>query len=121
MFQQCLCTMFVLLYVDDILVYSQTFEQRMVHLAQVFQALTEAHLKVKIKKIVLQAHKIKFLGHQISANDIERNTKNIEAVLTFPTPKKVKVIQSFLGLCTYCRRYIKGFCKITEPLPSLLK
>ena len=66
----------------------------MVHLAQVFQALTEAHLKVKI--VVLQAHKVEFLGHQISANDIEPNTKNIEAVVTFPTPKKVKVIRSFI-------------------------
>ena len=91
----------------------------MAHLAQVFQALTEAHLKVKI--VVLKAHKVEFLGHQISAYDIEPNTKNIEAVITFPTPKKVKVIRSFIGLCTYCRRYIKDFCKIAKPLHILLK
>ena len=84
----------------------------MAQLAQVFHALTEAPLNVKI--VVLQAHKVEFLGHQISANDIEPNTKNIEAVVTFPTPKKVKVLRSFIGLCTYCRRYIKDFCKIAK-------
>ena len=84
----------------------------MAHLAQVFHALTEAHLNVKI--VVLQARKVEFLGHQVSANDIEPNTKNIEAVVTFPTPKKIKVLRSFIGLCTYCRRYIKDFCKIAK-------
>ena len=84
----------------------------MAQLDQVFHALTEAHLNVKI--VVLQAHKVEFLGHQISTNDVEPNTKNIEAVVTFPTPKKVKVLRSFIGLCTYCRRYIKDFCKIAK-------
>ena len=91
----------------------------MPHLAQVFQDLTEADLKVKI--IVLQAHKVEFLGHQISANNIEPNTKNIEAVVTFPIAKKAKVIRSFIRLCTYCRRYIKDFCKIAKPFHILLK
>ena len=81
----------------------------MVNLAQVFQALTEAHLRLKIKKNVLQAHKVEFLSYQISEKDMEPNTKIIEAFLTFPTPKKVKDIQFFLVVCSYCQRYITDF------------
>lgn len=93
----------------------------MVHLAQVFQTLTEAHLKVKIEKCCFVAYKVEFLRHQISANGIEPNVKNIEALAIVPTPKKVKDIQSFFGLWTYYRQYIKNFCKIAKPLHTPLK
>ena len=94
----------------------------MVHLTQVFQALPEAHLKVKFEKYCFEAHKVEFLGHQIIANGIEPNINNVvKAVVTFPTPKRMKDIRSFLGLCNYYRRYIKGFCKVAKLLHTLLK
>ena len=93
----------------------------MVHLAQVSLALTEAHLKVQIEKFYFASSQSRILGHQISANYMERNTKTIEAVLTFPTPKRVKDIRFFFELCNYCRRYVKNFCRISKPLHILLK
>ena len=66
----------------------------MIHLFH-FQTLTEAHLNVKIEKSCFGVHIVELLSHQISANGIEPNTKNIEVVVTFPTPKEVKDIRSF--------------------------
>ena len=83
--------------------------------------MTEALLKVKFEKYRFEADKVEFLGHQISANGIEPNINNVEAVVTFPTPKRMKDIRSILGLCNYYRRYIEDFCKFAKPLHTLLK
>ena len=78
-------------FINKFVILYQTFEQHMIHLFH-FQTLTEAHLKVKIEKSYFGAHIVELLSHQISANGIEPNTKNIEVVVTFPTPKEVKDI-----------------------------
>ncbi|GFU17382.1 transposon Tf2-8 polyprotein [Trichonephila clavipes] len=79
----------------------------------------EAGLKLNSK--CLFAAQVKILGHHVSSNGVRPDPDKIKAVRNFPTPKNIHDIRSFLGLCSYFRRFIKGFCYLAEPLQSLLK
>ena len=83
----------------------------MIHLAYVFQALTEAHLKVKTEKCCFVAHKVEFIGREISANGIEPNIINIKAVFKFATPKKVKRYTNFYWTLQLLQETYQGFVK----------
>ncbi|GFU03305.1 retrovirus-related Pol polyprotein from transposon 17.6 [Trichonephila clavipes] len=109
----CLC------YLDDIIVFSETFEDHLIRLRLVLKCLQEAGLKLNSKKCHTQ--EVKILGHLVSSNGVRPDPDKIKAVRNFPTPKNIHDIRSFLGLCSYFRRFIKGFCYLAEPLQSLLK
>ncbi|GFT12758.1 retrovirus-related Pol polyprotein from transposon 17.6 [Trichonephila clavipes] len=81
----------------------------------------EAGLKLNSKKCLFAAQEVKILGHLVSSNGVRPDPDKIKAVRNFPTPKNIHDIRSFLGLCSYFRRFIKGFCYLAEPLQSLLK
>ncbi|GFV48671.1 transposon Tf2-6 polyprotein [Trichonephila clavipes] len=78
-------------------------------------------LKLNSKKCLFAAQEVKILGHLVSSNGVRPDPDKIKAVRNFPTPKNIHDIRSFLGLCSYFRRFIKGFCYLAEPLQSLLK
>ncbi|GFW42578.1 retrovirus-related Pol polyprotein from transposon 297 [Trichonephila clavipes] len=111
----CLC------YLDDIIVFSETFEDHLIRLRLVLKCLQEAGLKLNSKKCLFATQEVKILGHLVSSNGVCPDPDKIKAVRNFPTPKNIHDIRSFLGLCTYFRRFIKGFCNLAEPLQSLLK
>ncbi|GFX32655.1 transposon Tf2-9 polyprotein [Trichonephila clavipes] len=111
----CLC------YLDDIIVFSETFEDHLIRLRLVLKCLQEAGLKLNSKKCLFPAQEVKILGHLVSSNGVRPDPDKIKAVRNFPTPKNIHDIRSFLGLCSYFRRFIKGFCYLAEPLQSLLK
>ncbi|GFX68209.1 retrovirus-related Pol polyprotein from transposon 17.6 [Trichonephila clavipes] len=111
----CLC------YLDDIIVFSETFEDHLIRLRLVLKCLQEAGLKLNSKKCLFAAQEVKILGHLVSSNGVRPDPDKIKAVRNFPTPKNIHDIRSFLGLCSYFRRFIKGFCYLAEPLQSLLK
>ncbi|GFV80509.1 hypothetical protein TNCV_2150431 [Trichonephila clavipes] len=111
----CLC------YLDDIIVFSETFEDHLIRLRLVLKCLQEAGLKLNSKKCLFAAQEVKILGHHVSSNGVRPDPDKIKAVRNFPTPKNIHGIRSFLGLCSYFRRFIKGFCYLAEPLQSLLK
>ncbi|GFU01224.1 retrovirus-related Pol polyprotein from transposon 17.6 [Trichonephila clavipes] len=111
----CLC------YLDDIIVFSETFEDHLIRLRLVLKCLQEAGLKLNSKKCLFAAQEVKILGHHVSSNGVRPDPDKIKAVRNFPTPKNIHDIRSFLGLCSYFRRFIKGFCYLAEPLQSLLK
>ncbi|GFW65638.1 retrovirus-related Pol polyprotein from transposon 17.6 [Trichonephila clavipes] len=111
----CLC------YLDDIIVFSETFEDHLIRLRLVLKCLQEAGLKLNSKKCLFAAQEVKILGHLVSSNGLRPDPDKIKAVRNFPTPKNIHDIRSFLGLCSYFRRFIKGFCYLAEPLQSLLK
>ncbi|GFY32406.1 retrovirus-related Pol polyprotein from transposon 17.6 [Trichonephila clavipes] len=111
----CLC------YLDDIIVFSETFEDHLIRLRLVLKCLQEAGLKLNSKKCLFAAQEVKILGHLVSSNGVRSDPDKIKAVRNFPTPKNIHDIRSFLGLCSYFRRFIKGFCYLAEPLQSLLK
>ncbi|GFX55818.1 retrovirus-related Pol polyprotein from transposon 297 [Trichonephila clavipes] len=111
----CLC------YLDDIIVFSETFEDHLIRLRLVLKCLQEAGIKLNSKKCLFAAQEVKILGHLVSSNGVRPDPDKIKAVRNFPTPKNIHDIRSFLGLCSYFRRFIKGFCYLAEPLHSLLK
>lgn len=105
-----------LVYLDDVVIYSPTFEQHLIDLEKIFQTLKSANLTLKASKCQFCRREMKYLGHVITSNGIKPDPDLIKSVTNFPQPRKVKDVQSFLGLTGYYRRFIKDYAKIAEPL-----
>jgi hypothetical protein len=105
-----------LVYLDDIIVFSKTFDEHLVNLEKVCQRLREANLKLSPNKCTLLQKKFTFLGHIVNKDGIATDPDKIKSVKDWPVPKNVKQIRSFLCLCSYYRKYIKGFPNVARPL-----
>ena len=112
---------FVVVYLDDILIYSRSLDEHRTHVKKVLKALKENHLIVKLEKCVFHVKEIEFLGHLISGTSIKTDPKKIESVKDWPEPNTTKQLQSFLGFCNYYRRFIKNFSIIANPLFKLTR
>lgn len=112
---------FVLVYMDDILIYSQTKEEHLRHLKTVFDILREEQLSVKLKKCQFFKSEVKFLGHVISANGVKPDPDKVSAVELWPLPKTQTELKGFLGLTNYFRRFIKAYSHIAAPLVNLTR
>jgi len=112
---------FVLVYLDDILVYSKTAEEHAQHLRLVFQALREEELFAKPSKCYFNKSELKYLGHIVGSGGIKVDPAKIAAVRNFPLPQNVGDVRSFLGLATYFRRFIQGFGVLARPLHALTR
>ncbi|XP_019257786.1 PREDICTED: uncharacterized protein LOC109236005 [Nicotiana attenuata] len=112
---------FILVFFDDILIYSKSLEEHLNHLRIAFDLLVQHQLLVKRSKCVFAADRMEYLGHYISAKGVETDPKKIEAVQSWPTPSSVKLLRGSLGLTGYYRRFIKGYGVISQPLTNLLK
>ncbi len=110
----------MLVYLDDILVYAPTFPEHLQRLEIVFKRLKETGLKVKPEKCHFLQQEVFFLGHQVSAQGIAMDPGKIEAVKEWKVPKTVKELRSFLGFCSYYRKFIEGFSRIAGPLHDLV-
>ena len=93
-----------LVYLDDVIVYGESFEQMLNNLQTVFDCLAKAGLKLKPKKCTLFAKEVRYLGHVVSQSGVSTNPDKISAVQNWPVPVSVKEVRSFLGLCGYYRR-----------------
>ena len=112
---------FVVVFIDDILIYSKTLEEHEKHLQIVLQILKEKKLYAKLSKCEFWLEEVKFLGHVISNKGVSVDLTKVEAVLQWEPQKTVTEIRSFLGLAGYYRRFIEGFSKIAMPLTQLTK
>lgn len=112
---------FVLVFFDDILVYSPCWKTHLEHLEIVPTILRANHLYAKKNKCIINTIRIDYLGHVISKNGVEMDESKVEAVLTWPIPKTLKELRGFLGLTGYYRRFIKNYGVISKPLTELLK
>ena len=112
---------FVFRYIEDILIFSATFEDHLSHVAQVLQTRREAYLRVQIDKSQFARNSVEFLGHLINPEGTGPNKRNIEAVTSFPTPAKIKDAHAFLGLCNYYGRFIENYSVLAGLLLQLLK
>ena len=112
---------FAVVYLDDIVVYSQTLKEHEMHLKKVFHRLREHKMYVKPEKCEFAREQITFLGHKISEGQIRMDERKVQAVIDWPAPTKVTELRSFLGLANYYRRFIKGYSKIVSPLTDFLK
>jgi hypothetical protein len=112
---------FVVVFIDDILVYSKNQEEHPGHLHVVLQHLQEHHLYAKLSKCDFWLKEIKFLGHTISQAGIAVDPDKAQEVMNWKPPTTVRQIQSFLGLAGYYRRFILDFSRIAKPITELLK
>jgi transposase InsO family protein len=108
-----------LVYLDDIIIFADTFEQHVERLGEVLRRVHEAGLKVSAKKCNFFQEKVAFLGHVVSAEGVCTDPAKVEAVEKWPQPQNVHHVRSFLGTCSYYRRFIKGFAGIAKPLHQL--
>ncbi|WVZ58911.1 hypothetical protein U9M48_009130 [Paspalum notatum var. saurae] len=112
---------FVVVFIDDILVYSKTEAEHEQHLRIVLSRLREHKLYAKFSKCAFWLKKISFLGHVLSADGIEVDPEKVEEVLKWKTPETVTEVRSFLGLAGYYRRFIQDFSRIAKPMTKLLQ
>ncbi|XP_071939216.1 uncharacterized protein [Coffea arabica] len=112
---------FVVIFIDDILVYSKTREDHAKHLEIVLQVLREHKLYAKFSKCEFWLEEISFLGHRISKNGIAVDPTKVEAFTLWKQPENPTEVRSFLGLAGYYRRFIKDFSKIAGPMTELTK
>ena len=112
---------FVLVFLDDTLVYSKNEEEHEEHLRLTLQFLREHQLYAKLSKCEFYRDRIQYLGHIISEEGISVDPKKIEAIINWPTPINVIDVRSFMGLAGYYRRFIEGFSKVAHAITSLQK
>ena len=110
-----------LVFLDDIIVMSNTFEEHLKRLGLVFDRLRTTGLKLKPGKCFLFQEKVKFLGSIVSGAGIEPDPDKVRAVSEWPVPKALSELRAFVALASYCRRHVKGFAEIARPLHDLTK
>ena len=111
----------LLIYLDDLIIFSDSFDQHIERLDEVLTRLGEAGLKLKPSKCNLFQEEVVFLGHLITPEGVKPDKSKVEAVHAWPTPKNLTGVRAFLGLCSYYRRFIFQFAHIAHPLNRLLE
>jgi hypothetical protein len=111
----------VVVYLDDVNIYSKTWEEHLRHLENVFERIKKAGLKLSPRKCQFGNSELKFLGHIVGKDGIKMDPAKIDKVQNFPKPTNVTQVRSFLGLCNYYRKFVKGFARRASPLTELLK
>ncbi|KAL5838392.1 hypothetical protein ACOSQ3_015561 [Xanthoceras sorbifolium] len=112
---------FVLVFFDDILVYSRTMEEHLSHLEVVLEILGHHQFYIKMSKCEFVKEELEYLGHFISMNGVRVDPRKIEAMVDWPLPKDVSALRGFLGLTGYYRRFVKHYGLIAKPLTGMLK
>ena len=108
-----------LVYIDDIIIHGSTVDELASRLQQVFDRLRNAGLKLKPSKCHLFKRSVEFLGHVVTENGITTCTEKVKRVQSWPIPASVTELRSFLGLCSYYRRFIRNFTTVAKPLHDL--
>jgi hypothetical protein len=112
---------FVLVFIDDILIYSPSLQSHVTHLKEVFDLLKQNQLKVKQSKCCFAQPKLAYLGHIISAAGVATDPDKIAPIVKWQSPQNVKQLRSFLGMAGYYRKFVKGYGVISKSLTELLR
>lgn len=112
---------FVLVFFDDILVFSEDMEEHKRHLKIVLDLLRAHQLQANMSKCTFGTNQVEYLGHVIPGNGVETTPTKIQDVLNWKTPTTVTQLRGFLGLTGYYRRFIQGYAEICRPLHQVLK
>jgi hypothetical protein len=112
---------FVIIYIDDILIYSRNWKEHLEHIRKVFDVLRMIDMKVKLKKCEFGKKNIEYLGHVVGTDGIKPDKKKIEKVKNLKKPENITELRAILGLCGYYRKFVKDFSKIVKPMTELLK
>ena len=111
---------FVIVYLDDIVIYSKNEKEHEAHLRQVLEALRQNELYAKPSKCTLAVDQLEFCGHVIGHGQCRPTASKVKAILDWPRPRNVHEVRQFLGLASYYRRYVRDFAKTAAPLSDLL-
>lgn len=112
---------FLLVFFDDILIYSPTWEQHLPHLDKTFKILENYQFYLKPSKSSFGQQKVEYLGHIVSANGVQVDAIKIQAIQSWPTPTTVTGLRGFLGLTGYYRKFVQDYSIIAAPLTILLR
>lgn len=112
---------FMLVYLDDLLVFSKTEEEHYDNLRTVFETLREHKLYLKPHKCQFMQEEVAYLGHVITQGGVKPDPKKIACVTDWPVPKTIKQLRSFLGFANYFRKFIQGYSRMVSPLTDLTK
>lgn len=104
-----------LIYLDDVIIFSRKFEEHLLRLEEVFQRFRKVNIKPKPSKCHFCCDQVNYLGHVVSSAGVHPDPQKVSVVKEFPVPRNVKQVRSFLGLCNYYRKFVRGFAKIAEP------
>jgi hypothetical protein len=110
-----------IIFFDDILVYSKTFEEHLIHLQQVLQLLATHQWKVKLSKCLFVQHSIACLGYVVSAQGVSTDPSKIVDIQQWPVPTILKELRGFLGISGYYRKFVRQYGVISQPLMHLLR
>ena len=108
-------------YIDDMFIFSQTWDEHLGHLGKVFQCLADAYLQVKLSKCEFGHHKVHYLGHVIDQGKLSPDEDKVSAVKNYRTPITKKDVRVFLGLVAYYCQFVPQFASIAIPLTNLTK
>ena len=111
---------YCIIYLEDIIIFSKTQEEHISRLRTVFQKLDEAGLHLKPNKCEFFKDRLEYLGHIVSSKGIKTNPKKIVAPVNWPQPKNIMQVRSFLGICNYYQKFIRGFAQVAKPLYQLI-
>ena len=112
---------FILIYLDDILIYSRSMEEHWDHLQRALERLRQAKLYGRLHKCEFLKDKVDYLGFEVSANGINASPEKVKAIVDWPRPQTVHDTRSFLGLASYYCKFIRGFSQIAKPLTDLTR
>lgn len=112
---------YALVFFDDILAYSRTFEEHLDHLRQVFTLLAQDKWLLKLSKCHFAQQSITYLGHVVSSQGLATDPSKIEAIRDWPAPTDIKQLHSFLGMAGYYRKFVQHFAILARPLTDMLK
>ena len=112
---------FILVFFDDILVYSRNMSDHIEHLRIVLGVLAKNQLYAKMSKCMFACLEVEYLGHIISGEGVKTDPKKILTMQEWPMPKDVKSLRGFLGLTGYYRKFVKGYGHIAAPLTAFLR
>lgn len=107
------------IFIDDIIVFSSTFEEHVKRLKLVFDRIRAANLKLSPKKCSLFKRKVKYVGHVVSSEGVGTDPEKISKVINWPTPRNPEEVRKFIGSAGYFRRFIQNFSQISKPLTEL--
>jgi hypothetical protein len=127
-FQSCMNHIFrgqlrkyILVFFDDILIYNKTWDEHLAHLGEVLGIMQAQSLYAKESKCEFGMRELLYLGHIISGQGVQVHQEKIRAILDWPMPKNLTELRGFFGLCSYYRRFVKGFSQLGAPLTDLTK
>jgi hypothetical protein len=112
---------FVLVYLDDVIIFSKTFEEHIQHVEEVIKRIRDTNLRLKAEKCYFAAKELQFLEHVVEKDGVKPEPKKVDKMINYLEPKNIRELRGVLGLFSYYRQFIKDFAQIADPLYKLLK